>query len=317
MITRLILDCDTGTDDAVAIMAAACHPNLDLLAVTTVNGNVPLANTTENSLRVLDLLGSSIPVYSGAPRPLIRPDFPIPRLILNGDNPEFQVLYLDLPEAVSKPQTTNAVQFLIDSYLDEENADVVLVAVGPLTNLALALAAEPTLASRIPRLIIMGGSRGWGNVTAVAEFNIWVDPEAAEAVLSSGIRDILIVSLDATHDAPISLVDCDLFDSIGTPAALASSALIRHRIGHYPDAADATKLSAPVHDALCIAALVHPEVLQEVGEYTAHVETAGTHTLGELVLDSRAWRTDRSNVRVALRANAQLFVQFLADAFRS
>ncbi len=315
MTTRLILDCDTGTDDAVAIMAAAGHPGLDLIAVTTVNGNVPLLNTTENSLRVLDHIGSTVPVYAGAPRPLMRPDFPIPRKVLNGDNPEFQVMYLDLPEATTKPQDKNAVQFLIDSYLDPANAETVLVAVGPLTNLALALAAEPTLASRIPRLVIMGGARGWGNVSAVAEFNIWVDPEAAEAVLSSGIMDILIVPLDATHDAQLSLEDCDRFDAIGTPAALASSALIRHRIVHYPDAPGAVKLTAPVHDALCIAALIHPEVLQEVGEYTAHVETAGVHTLGELVLDSRGWRTEPSNVRVALRANAQLFAQFLADAF--
>jgi inosine-uridine nucleoside N-ribohydrolase len=317
MTTRLILDCDTGTDDAVAIMAAALHPDLELLAVTTVNGNVPLANTTDNSLRVLDHISRDIPVYAGAPRPLIRPDFPIPRHILNGDDPEFQVLELPLPAPTSAAQETNAVQFLIDTYLDDANSDVVLVAVGPLTNLALALASEPSLASRIPRLVIMGGSSGWGNVSGAAEFNIWVDPEAAEAVFSAGIKDVLVLPLNATHDAPVSLADCDLFDSIGTPAAVAASALIRHRIGHYPDAPDATKLTAPVHDALCIATLVNPEVLRDVNEYTVHVETAGVFTLGELVLDSRAWRTEPANARVALRADAQQFVQFLADAFRS
>ena len=89
MTTRLILDCDTGSDDAVAIMAAATHPELELIAVTTVNGNVPLANTTENSLRVLDHLGSTVPVYQGAPRPFVRPDFPVPRDVLNAGKPEF------------------------------------------------------------------------------------------------------------------------------------------------------------------------------------------------------------------------------------
>jgi inosine-uridine nucleoside N-ribohydrolase len=316
MSTRLILDCDTGTDDAVAIMAAALHSELELIAVTTVNGNVPLENTTDNSLRVLDHIGRDVPVYAGAPRPLVRPDFPIPRSILNGDDPEFQILQLPLPAPTSVAQKTNAVQFLIDTYLDEANSDVVLVAVGPLTNVALALSAEPSLVTRIPRLVIMGGSSGWGNVSGSAEFNIWVDPEAAEAVFSAGLRDVLVVPLNATHDAPIGLKDCDLFDSLGTPAAEASSALIRHRILHEHAGGDAANPTTAVHDALCIAALVNPDVLLDVRDYTVHVETAGVYTLGELVMDSRAWRTEPSNARVALRADARQFVQFLADAFR-
>jgi len=317
MTTRLILDCDTGTDDAVAIMAAALHPELELVAVTTVNGNVALPNTTENSLRVLDLLGSRVPVYAGAPRPLIRPDFPVPRHILNADNPEFQVAYLDLPPSVTTVQERGAVSFLIDAYLDDANADTTLVAVGPLTNVALALAAEPRLAERIPRLVVMGGARGWGNVTAAAEFNIWVDPEAAEAVFSAGIREVVVLTLDATHSAPVSLADCDRFDAIGSPAALAASRLIRHRIGTYPTATDPSQLNAPVHDAICIAYLVHPEVLTETVEAAVHIETAGVHTLGEMVMDTRPWSPAPRNARVALRANAQIFVQFLADAFSS
>jgi inosine-uridine nucleoside N-ribohydrolase len=317
MTTRLILDVDTGTDDAVAIFAAATHPELELLAVTTVNGNVSLPHTTENSLRVLDHIGSRVPVYSGASRPIARPDFPIPRQVLNGGDSEFQVNELDFPPSTTPVQDQGAVRYLIDAFMAEENADVVLVATGPLTNVALALGAEPRLASRISRLVIMGGARGWGNVTAAAEFNFWVDPEAAEAVLSAGIRDVLILPLDATHSAPITLEDCDRFDELGTPAATGSAALIRHRIIHYPDDPAAVKLSAPVHDALCIAALVHPEVLLEVAEGTVHVETAGERTLGEMVLDTRPWRTEPNNARVAIRADARIFVQFLADAFAS
>ena len=314
MTTRLILDCDTGTDDAVAIMAAASHAELDLVAVTTVNGNVPLSNVTENTLRVLDLLGSTVPVYVGATRPLVRPDFPIPREVLRsggGVHPD----YLDLPPSVSSAREQTAVSFLIDYYLSEESADTVLVATGPLTNVALALAAEPRLAQRIPRLIVMGGARGWGNVTASAEFNIWVDPEAAEAVFSSGIEDLTIVPLDATHSAPISLADCDRFDAIGSPAALASSAFIRHRILNYSDAPGAERVSAPVHDALCVASLVHPEVLTEVYDWPVNVETRGEHTLGETVFDGRPWVRESRIAHVALRADAQIFAQFLADAF--
>lgn len=316
MTTRLILDCDTGTDDAVAIMAATTHPELDLVAVTTVNGNVPLSNVTENTLRVLDLLGSTVPVYAGAARPLVRPDFPIPRQVLRsegGVHPD----YLDLPPSVSTARQQTAVSFLINYYLREESTDTVLVATGPLTNVALALAAEPRLAERIARLVVMGGARGWGNVTSCAEFNIWADPEAAEAVFSSGITDLTIVPLDATHSAPISLSDCDRFDAIGSPAALASSAFIRHRILNYSDAPGAEQVSAPVHDALCVAYLVHPEVLTEIHHWPVNVETRGERTMGETVFDSRPWIQKTRPAHVAQCADAQIFARFLADAFSS
>lgn len=311
MATRLILDCDTGTDDAVAIMVAVGHPSLELVAVTTVNGNAPLAYTTDNTLRVLDHLGASVPVHPGANRPLIRPDFPIPREVLNADNPEFQVLELDLPPAVTPPQTTTAVSFLIDTYLSDAGQDVVLVATGPLTNLAAALAAEPRLAERIPRLVIMGGAVAGGNVTASAEFNFWVDPEAAEAVLSAGIRDVTVVPLDATQSAPITLGDCDTFDAIGTPAALAASSFVRHRIRTELPDADST----PVHDALCIAYLVDPDVITSSTRRPVHVETAGGWTLGELVVDDRPGAPERPNAVVALRADAGRFNAVLAEAF--
>lgn len=316
MTTRLILDCDTGTDDAVAIMAAALHPDLELVAVTTVNGNVPLANVTENTLRVLDLIGSRAPVHIGADRPILRPDFPIPRSILNGEDPGFHPPYLDIPPSVTPAAEQSAVPFLIDHYLSDAGPETVLVATGPLTNVALALASEPRLAGRIPRLVIMGGARGWGNVTQSAEFNIWVDPEAAEIVFRAGIADVTLVPLDATHSAPLSIADCDAFDAIGSPAALAASSFIRHRITSGRDEPGVELAATPVHDALCVAFLVHPEVLEEVGDYAVSVETRGHHTFGETVMDARPWSTAPRNARVALRADAHIFAQFLSDAFR-
>ncbi|WP_431277720.1 nucleoside hydrolase [Leifsonia poae] len=312
MATRLILDCDTGTDDAVAIMAAAGHPLLELAAVTTVNGNVPLENTTDNTLRVLDHIGSSVPVYAGCSRPLMREDFPIPRDVLNADHPEFQVKHLDLPLAVSAARSRDAVSFLIDTYLAQDAHDIVLVATGPLTNVAAALAAEPQLAARIPRLVIMGGAVAGGNVTASAEFNFWVDPEAAAAVLSAGIRDVTIVPLDATHSAPLTLADCATFDAIGTPAALAASAFVRHRI---LTALQAGEDSAAVHDALCVAYLVDPEVITASVLRAVGVETTGTLTLGELVVDERPWSVEPANARVALRGDSRRFAGVLAEAF--
>ena len=315
MTTKLIIDCDTGSDDAVAIMAAALHPALDLIAVTTVNGNVPLENTTDNTLRVLDAIGSTIPVHPGCARPLVRPDFPIPRDVLNAGREEFQKRRLDLPDPVSAASQQGAVDVLIEHYLGPDGPHTTLVAVGPLTNVAAALAAEPRLAARIPRLVIMGGARGWGNVTATAEFNFWVDPEAAAAVLSAGIADVLIVPLDATHDAAISRDHCARFDEIGTPGAQATASLVRERIDTYPGTEHTPLDAAPVHDALCIAALLRPEVLTQVVSAAVTVETGGLHSTGALVIDERTWSPSPHNARVALRADADMFAEILAEAF--
>lgn len=317
MTTRLIIDCDTGSDDAVAIMAAALHPALELVAITTVNGNVPLENTTDNTLRVLDAIGSTIPVYPGAPRPLIRDDFPIPRDVLNAGREEFQKRKLDLPDPTSHASETGAVEALIRHYLGPDGPDTVLVAVGPLTNVAAALAAEPRLAARIPRLVIMGGARGWGNVTATAEFNFWVDPEAAAAVLSAGIPDVMIVPLDATHDAALSHDHCDRFEAIGTPGALATAALVRQRIETYPGSEHTPFEAAPVHDALCIAALIRADVITHAVEAAATVETAGLHSVGALVVDDRSWSPLARNATVALRADAEIFAAVLEEAFHA
>ncbi len=317
MTTRLVLDCDTGTDDAVAIMAASLHPELELLAVSTVNGNVALENTTENTLRVLDHIGVHVPVYAGADRPLVRPDFPIPRAILNADNPDFQIAYLDLPASTTPVRKESAVHMLIDTFMDSANEDVVLVATGPLTNIALALATEPRLAQRISKLVLMGGAHVGGNVTAVAEFNFWVDPEAARAVFSSAIPEIVVIPLEATHSAPLTLHDCDAFDALGTPAAIASSRLVRHRIEQSKSAGDTAGASAPVHDPLCIAYLIRPDVISAYGRYPVSIETAGEQTLGQMIVDTRPWTVTPANATVAFAASADVYRDVLIEAFRS
>ncbi|NGN62955.1 nucleoside hydrolase [Streptomyces sp. A7024] len=318
MAVRFIHDCDTGSDDAVAIFAATAHPELHPIAITTVNGNVDVAHTTENTLRVLDHAGARVPVYAGATRPFVRPDFPVPRAVLNRAS-QLHPEYLDFPVAVSRAEDQGAVSFLIDAYMDDANADVALVATGPLTNVALALATEPRLAARIPRLVIMGGAHGNGNVTASAEFNFWVDPEAAEAVLSAGIRDVVIVTLDATHSAPLSGADCDVLDGIGTPAARGAAQLIRHRLEHDQAAASGEEgggeVASPVHDPMTVAYLVRPELFTETVRAHASVETSGGRTLGELIVDTRPWCPQPPNATVALRASGQVYREFLRAAF--
>ncbi|MFD2082839.1 purine nucleosidase [Actinopolymorpha cephalotaxi] len=317
MTTRIVLDCDTGTDDAVAIMLAALHPDLDLLAVSTVNGNVALPNTTENTLRVLDHIGAAVPVHAGAARPFVRPDFPIPRDVLNAGNPDFQVAHLDLPPSVTPVQDSSAVRMLVDTFSDPANADVVLVVTGPLTNVALALIAEPRLASRIHSLVLMGGAaRVSGNVTATAEFNLWVDPEAARTVFSAGLREIVVVPLDATHSASMTLADCDAFDALGTTAGSTAAAMLRHRIrqDQTPDS-HKSQASAPLHDPLCIAYLLRPEVVTSSGRHPVSVETTGEQTLGQLVVDTRPWTPEPANATVAFAASAPVFREVLLEAF--
>ncbi|MFC8733469.1 nucleoside hydrolase [Luteimicrobium sp. NPDC057192] len=319
MPTRLVLDCDTGTDDAVAIMAAVGHPDLDLLAVTTVDGNVALPFVTENTLRALDVVGALVPVHAGAPRPLLRPGFPIPRDELNGRDPDFQPAYLDLPPARSRVASHEAVRFLVDFYRDPAHDDVTLVATGPLTNVALALSVAPDLRDRIPRLVLMGGGVAGGNVTAAAEFNLWVDPEAARIVLEAGVRDVTTLPLDATQSVPLTLADCDALHALGTPGAVAAARLVRHRIEHDPDAERAALFGpcAPVHDALCMAAIADPSVVTESVTCPVTVETSSDRALGALLLDRRSWTADAPNATVALRADRDRYLAFLTNAFRA
>lgn len=316
MTIRLVIDCDPGTDDAFAIMLAALHPATKLLAISTVNGNVALHHATENALRVLDHIGANVPVFAGASRPLVRPDLPISRDVLNADNPKFHVTELALQPSTTEVQEVPAVRMLIDTFLDPANADVVLVAIGPLTNIALALQQEPRLAERIPRLVLMGGAHVGGNVTATAEFNLWADPEASRAVLAAGLREIVVLPLDATHSAPLTVGDADAFAALGTPAGDAAAMLLRHRIAYDQTPQDLKdEPSAPVHDPLCVAYLIRPEVITSSGAFPVTVETTGEHTLGQLIVDSRPWSKDPVTATVAFSASVDVFREVLTEAF--
>jgi inosine-uridine nucleoside N-ribohydrolase len=310
---KVILDVDTGTDDAVALMFAALHPDLKLVAATTVNGNVPVDYCTENSLRVFDYIGLPVPVHEGVSRPIERADFPIPRGDIQSSN-AVHGGYLDIPPSTSTKQSTGAVDFLIETYLAATD-EIILVPVGPLSNVATALRREPRLKDRIPALVIMGGANRYGNVTPRAEFNVWADPEAARIVITSGIRKITLVPLDATHQALVSLDDCAALRALGTPAGDAAATFTERRIQGY-DTTQPMKRpnAAPVHDALAVAAIVDPAVIT-THHLHVDVETKGELTVGETVVDTNFRSRQEPNVHVALDADERRFVSLLLATF--
>ncbi len=314
MVQKLILDVDTGTDDAVAIMLAALHPDLDLVGVTTVNGNAPVHHCTDNTLRVLDHIArSDIPVFEGASKPVVRPDFPIPRSIddLAG---KIHGKTLPLPEAESGKADKHAVEFLVETYR-ETTDEIILVPVAPLTNIATALSIYPELVDRVPEIVIMGGGHEIGNITPSAEFNIWGDPEAAARVFAAGFRKMTLVPLDATHKALVSLEDCARFRELNTPAGNATAAVVEQRIGVHDKIQKMQQAgSAPVHDALCIAYLLDRTVLT-VRDCHVDIETHGALTVGRTVIDTHRRSGKAPNCDVAFDADPRRFVDILTETF--
>ena len=310
---KLILDVDTGTDDAVALMLAALHPSLDLVAATTVNGNNPVAACTDNTLRVFDLLEQAIPVFEGQATPLVRDDFPVPREILHRAG-SMHSRELPIPKPRSARESRRAVDFLIDTYL-AATEPIVLVPVGPLTNIAMAIRLEPRIVERIPQTIIMGGAHAAGNTTPAAEFNVWVDPEAARIVFRAGLRNVVLVPLDATHRALVSSDDCQRLRATGTPAGMAAADFIEGRIAAYDRLQPmGTAGTAPVHDALCVAYLVDPTVISGQ-RASVDVETRGDLTLGRTVIDTTTRFGAEPNAFVAFDADAAKFVAMLLETF--
>ena len=312
---RLIIDCDTGTDDAVAIMLAALHPEIDLIGVTTVFGNAPLSATTINSLSVLDLIGRpEIPVHAGISRPLVRKAMPSERFFKADTVADPHGTYLDIPRTTRGPASTKAVDYLIETYRSATEP-ITLMPIGPLTNIAAAVALEPRFAEWVPKIVIMGGGHEVPNMTASAEFNIWADPDAAASVFEAGFADLLMVPLDATHKALVTAKECAAFGALGTPAGTAAERLIKRRIGSYESSQKMdVPESAPVHDALCVAALVEPDI---IGTKRCHVavETAGTLTLGRTVVDTHRRGGREPNADVAFDADAKRFVALMTEIF--
>lgn len=275
---KIIIDTDPGQDDAVAILLALASPELQVLGITTVAGNVPLALTSRNARVVCELARrTDVPVFAGCDRPLARPlvtaEHVHGKTGLDG---------ADLPDPVMPLQDAHGVDFLIDTLRREPSGSVTLCTLGPLTNVAAALARAPDIAPRIAEIVAMGGAYfEVGNITPAAEFNIYVDPEAAAAVLAAGVP-LTLIPLDVTHKALTTRARVEAFRALGTPAgqAVAGWTDFFERF----DMAKYGSEGAPLHDPLVIAWLLAPDLF--AGRHVnVEIETEGRYTLGMTVAD--------------------------------
>lgn len=221
----VVLDVDTGVDDALAILLAVRHPALDVRAITCTGGNAPLAQVVTNTLRVLDAAGAgSIPVAAGAHRPLL--EVPQHAASIHGAD---GLADLGLPDSARTPQPVHAVE-LLRRTLTASEEPLTIISLAPLTNIALLLRMHPEVMPRIERVVMMGGAVGTGNATAAAEFNVWHDPEAAAIVLGAGL-DVLMYGLEPFYRVGVSHDDVQrLLEAEGTAPRLAG-ALLTHLIG--------------------------------------------------------------------------------------
>lgn len=302
--TPVILDCDTGSDDAVAIMLAARHPDLDLLGVSTVWGNHDVRDTTDNTLRVLARIGrEDVGVHPGANGPVR------PRICALPSGRDDLAPHLPLPAATAEPGAP-AAEWLVET-LRGATVPVTLVATGPLTNVAAVVAADPALIEAVGRLVVLGGTYRRSGATSYAERNVWCDPEAAHDVLTAGFRDILLVTMDATFSAPLTGEDVARLRGAGTPASETAADLLCERISWYRR--DETMLAlhgAPLHDPLAVACLVDPEVVV-ARPAAVTVERSDPVAYGATRFAFGPDTCAGSGVRVALKAHRDRFVDLL------
>lgn len=305
---KIILDCDPGHDDAIAILLAAHHPAIDLLAITTVAGNQSVTKTTLNALKVCTLAQiRNIPIAQGSDRPLLRPARHAADIHGESglDGPQ-------LPEPDIEPVPQHAVDLLIDLLLNSQG-DITLVHTGPLTNLAVAIRREPAILPKIQAISLMGGAIGLGNTTPGAEFNIWVDPEAAAIVFGCG-RPITMVPLEVTHQALATEEILRRLRAVQRPVAnLAADLLVffkdtyRQIFGF---------LAPPVHDPCAVAAVVEPDIIK-AGMMHVEIETLGTWTAGRTVCDVYGQLGQAPNARVGYALEIQRFWDMTIDVLTS
>ncbi len=303
---RIIIDTDPGHDDAVAILAAIASVELDLMALTTVAGNVPIDKTVENTLRVRELAGDpTVPVYRGCSRPmvndLVTAEFVHGQTGLDGPH---------LPEPTRGVEVEHAVDYLTDTLREAADGSVTLCVIGPMTNIAMALVKEPALATKIKEFVIMGGSfHAGGNVTPTAEFNVFVDPHAAHVVLTSGVP-MTIMPLDVTHQAQATKARIEAFRALGSPVGEAVGVMLEFA-GRF-DIAKYGFDGYPLHDPTVIAYLLEPDIF---AGREGHVAVGLESGVGHGMTSADWWGKDGSepNANVMLSLDADRYYELLTE----
>lgn len=299
---KVIIDCDPGHDDAIALLMAHRLPEIELVAVTTVCGNAPLARTTINARRIMELLGASdVPIAAGCASPLARP------LVLGtADGPSGLDGSPYLPEPTVEAVPVHGVDFLA-AKLREAEEPIVLVPTGPLTNIGMLVLKYPELLSKIEKVVLMGGAfYRRSEIITPTEFNIFCDPEAAEIVLASGL-DITMVGLDVTMHVLVEEDEFAAIEKINTPLSRVVfdwlkfyEKLHRGQMG----------IGGALHDPLALAVVVDPTLI-ETREAHVSIDRTGTHTFGATVADYFKLNGLEPNVKLASQVNSAKFFEML------
>jgi purine nucleosidase len=303
----VILDCDPGHDDVLAILLAARHPGIDLLLVTTVAGNRTVEDATSNARKALALAGAgSTPVAQGASRPLVEP-------LRTADGIHGQTALDDDDLGLGTvPLATDPAVTVTAALLRDAAAPITIVAIGPLTNLALLLREHPEVCGRIREVVVMGGSSGRGNVDPLAEFNVRTDPEAAQVVFSSGLP-VTMCGLDVTHQALVTDAVLDRFAAVDGPAGRAAHRVLEYFVAGYESVYGVG--DPPLHDPIAVARVIDPSLL-ECRSVNVVVELTGRHTRGATVCDLRQVTGRPENVDFAVALAVDRFWDLLVEAIQ-
>lgn len=296
----VIIDCDPGCDDTLALMLANKIEEFDLLAITTVAGNAPIDYTFKNGRNVMDYIGSDVPVYKGAEKPMLR-DL-VTAAHIHGEDGMGGVV---LPES-AKPVETEAAWDAIHRLALEHKGELVLIAVGPMTNVAIALSKYEDLKDLIKHIVIMGGAAIGGNVTPCAEFNIFEDPEAAEMMFSCGIP-VYMCGLDVTMESYLTPVEVEQLAALDSKEAKLFHGVVQKALAFYRDLLHRPGVAQ--HDPSAVLFAAYPELFK--GEWAGvHVETKGKITAGKTVTDLYSDKQfDVHNTFVVTEVDREAFVK--------
>lgn len=311
----VIIDCDPGHDDAMAILWALASPQIKVLAVTTVAGNQTIEKVTNNAIKVLTKARRlDIPVAMGAKQPLIR------KLVVGGEvvHGSSGLEGPVLPECGFEPSKLTALELLIKT-IEESEEKVTLVPIGPLTNIATLLIVRPDLKEKIERLSIMGGGAYMGNWTPAAEYNIWADPEAAKVVFNSGLP-IIMSGLDVTHKAYITREENEVLRAQGNELSVFAAELIDYFSRYHYEVEGFP--GCTMHDPTAIVVLLHPEIFTGI-TCNVDVEVSGELTTGMTVVDTIGYKEKifgekvDKNTYVLFQVDRQKYVEYFFEAMKA